>query len=74
MRALCAAIPSIDSLYRKYKDMGLEVLGIISIDNMPVQMAKMTKIRSTNKLSGLLMLTGNDTNKHYRINASTTLF
>ena len=69
-----AAMPALDSLYRKYNESGLTVLGINSVDNTEKQKAKMPKFLVNNPVQYPIVLVDKSIDELFHIDTYPTLY
>ncbi len=68
------AMPSLDKLYRKYKDKGLKIFGINSVDNRPKSKKLLDNFLSKRDISYDIILATPDVDIMYKVNGYPTMY
>ena len=68
------AMPSLNKLYLKYKDKGLKVFGLNSVDNQPRSIDNLNRFLSKRDISYDIILTQPEVDIMYKINGYPTMY
>lgn len=68
------AMPSLDKLYRKYKDKGLKVFGLNSVDNQPRSKKLLDNFLGKRDISYDIILATPDVDIMYKVNGYPTMY
>ncbi len=68
------AMPALSELYTKYKDKGLKIYGLNSVDNQPRSMDNLNKFLKKRKLSYEVILTQPEVDQAYKIKAYPSMY
>lgn len=68
------AMPSLDKLYRKYKDSGLKVFGLNSVDNQPRSLKMLDNFLSKRDITYDIILATPEVDIMYKVNGYPTMY
>jgi len=68
------AMPALSELYNEYKDQGLKIFGLNSVDNRPGSLANLDKFLSNRKLSYDVIMTQAEVDLKYKISSYPTMY